>query len=63
MALKRPISPVAKKFKSQPLAGKIALTFFWDIESAILVHFTPKGETVNGQNYCDVLRMKLKPAT
>jgi hypothetical protein len=27
---------------------------------AILVHFTPKGETVNSQNYCDVLRAKLK---
>jgi histone-lysine N-methyltransferase SETMAR len=32
------------------------------MEAAILVHFTPKGETVNSQNYCDVLRTKLKPA-
>jgi hypothetical protein len=31
------------------------------MEGAILVHFTPKGETVNSQNYCDVLRTKLKP--
>jgi hypothetical protein len=29
---------------------------------AILVHFIPKGETVNSQNDCDVLRTKLKPA-
>jgi hypothetical protein len=38
---------VAKKFKSQPSAGKIMLTLFWDMEDAILVHFTPKVETVN----------------
>jgi len=55
MAWKCLTSPVAKKFKSQPSAGKIMLTLFWDMEGAILVHFTPKGETVNSQNYCDVL--------
>jgi hypothetical protein len=62
VAWKRPTSPVAKKFKSQPSAGKIMLTIFWYMEDVILVHFTPKGETVNSQNYCDVLRTKLKPA-
>jgi histone-lysine N-methyltransferase SETMAR len=62
-AWKRPTSPVAKKFKSQPSAGKIMLTLFWDMESGICVHFTTKGETVNSQNYCDVLQKKLKPAT
>jgi hypothetical protein len=62
MAWKRPTSPLAKKFKSQPSAGKIMLTLFWDMKGAILVHFTPKGETVDSQNYCDVLRTKLKPA-
>jgi hypothetical protein len=49
MAWNGPTSPVAKKFKSQPLTGKIMLTLFWDIEGATLVHFTPKGETVNSQ--------------
>jgi hypothetical protein len=43
------ISPVAKKFKSQPSAGKIMLTLFWDMEGAIFVHFIPKCETVNSQ--------------
>jgi len=62
MAWKRPTSPVAKKFKSQPSAGKIMLTIFWNMEGTILVHFTPNSETVNNQNYCDVLRKKLKPA-
>jgi len=38
------------------------LTLFWDMQDVILVHFTPKGETVNSQNCCDVLRTKLKPA-
>jgi hypothetical protein len=39
----------------------IMLTIFWDMECAILVRFTPKGETVNSQNYCDMLRTKLMP--
>jgi hypothetical protein len=44
MAWKRPTSPVAKKFKSQPSAGKIMLTLFGGVkEGAILVHFIPKG--------------------
>jgi len=62
MAWKRQTSPMAKKFKSQPSAGKIMLTIFCDMEGVILVHFIPKGETVNSQNYCDVLRTKLMPA-
>jgi hypothetical protein len=62
MAWKRPTLPVAKKFTSQSSVSKIMLTIFWDMESAILVHFTPKGETINSQNYCDVLQTKVKPA-
>jgi hypothetical protein len=31
------------------------------MEGGILVHFTPKGETVKSHNYCDALRTKLKP--
>jgi hypothetical protein len=50
MAWKRLTSTVAKKFKIQPSVGKIMLTLFWNMEGAILVHFTPKGETVNSQN-------------
>jgi hypothetical protein len=49
MAWKRPASPVAKKFKTQPSAGKIMLPLFGDVEGAILVHFTPEGETINSQ--------------
>jgi hypothetical protein len=50
MAWRRLTSSVAKKFKSQPSVGKIMLTFFWNMEGAILVHFTPKGETINSQD-------------
>jgi hypothetical protein len=53
LAWKRPTSPVAKKFKNQPSTGKIMLTLFFFF--AVLVHFTPKGETVSSQNCCDVL--------
>jgi hypothetical protein len=62
MAWKRPTSPVATKFRSQPSACKIMLTIFWDMEGVILVHLTPKCETVNSRNYCDVLWTKLKSA-
>jgi hypothetical protein len=49
MAWKYPKSPVAKKFKSQPLAGKIMLSLFWDMEGANLVHFISKDETVKSE--------------
>jgi hypothetical protein len=68
MVWNRLTSPVAKKFKSEPSADNTMLTLFLgggageDRGSAILVHFTPKCETVNSQNYCDLLRMKMKLA-
>jgi hypothetical protein len=37
------------------------LSSFWDMEDAILVHFTPKCETVNSQNYYDALLRKISP--
>jgi hypothetical protein len=40
---------VAKKFEDQSSAGNILLKLFWDMEGAILVHFTQKAETVNSQ--------------
>jgi hypothetical protein len=58
MAWKRPTSPVAKKFKSQLSAGKIMLTLFWDMEGAILLHFTPKGPDLALQRFPYVLPNK-----
>jgi len=43
MAWKRPTSPVAKKFITQPPAAKIILAFVWNMKDAIWVHFTTKG--------------------
>jgi hypothetical protein len=49
VAWKRSTSSAAKKFKSEPSAGKIMLTPFRVMEGAILVHFTPKGKTVKSE--------------
>ena len=35
MQWKHPSSPAAKKFKTQPLAGKLMLTIFWDSQGPI----------------------------
>jgi hypothetical protein len=51
MAWKPPTSLVAKKFKSQPSSGKIMLTLFWDMECAILVHFSPKGPDLGPSDF------------
>jgi hypothetical protein len=51
MAWKRPTSPVAKKFKSQPSAGKIMRTVFWDMEGAILIFFTPKSPDLSPSDF------------
>jgi hypothetical protein len=62
MAWKRPSSLVAKKLKVNHQPVRLSFRFLGDMQGAILVHFTPKGETVNSQNYCDLLRTKLEPA-
>jgi hypothetical protein len=48
---KRLASPVAKKFKCQPSAGKIMFIFFGDTEGVILVHFTPKGPDLSPSDF------------
>jgi hypothetical protein len=30
-------------------------TLFWGMEGVTAFHFTKKGETINSENYCDVL--------
>jgi hypothetical protein len=39
MEWKHPGSPVKKKFKCQPSAGKAMLTLFWDSQGVILEHY------------------------
>ena len=51
-----PGSPRLKKFKTQPSAGKVMATVFWDAKGAIMLDFLPKRSTVTGVNYADKLR-------
>jgi hypothetical protein len=48
VAWKRPTSPVAKKFRSQPSAGKITFIIFWDIEVASIFIFITASRTALG---------------
>jgi len=62
MQLKHPSSPVAKKFKMQPSAGKLMLTVFWDSQGPILETYQERETTVTSAMYCDMLQRELKPA-
>ena len=55
-------SPVKKKFKSQPSAGKVLLTIFWDSQGVILEHYLERGATVNSVRYNEMLSTELRPA-
>ena len=46
MQWKHPSSLASKKFKTQASAGKVILTFFWDVSDPMLMHFQEKGQTV-----------------
>ena len=43
---KNPSSPLAKKFKMQPSAGKLMLTVFWESQGPILETYQEHGATV-----------------
>jgi len=55
-------SPEPKKFHTQPSAGKIMLTLFWDERGVILEHYVPRGYTVTCAMYADFLKNHLRPA-
>jgi hypothetical protein len=48
-------SPKLKIFRSQPSAGKVMLTLFWDERGVILEHYMPRGNTVTSVTYSDLL--------
>ncbi|GFR06800.1 histone-lysine N-methyltransferase SETMAR [Trichonephila clavata] len=54
MEWKHPSSPVRKKFKTTPSAGKVLLTVFWDAQGVLLLDFLEVG-TINATRYCDTL--------
>jgi histone-lysine N-methyltransferase SETMAR len=58
---KHPGSPMKYKFKSQPSAGKVMLTLFWDSQGLILDHYLKRGTRVNSVLYSEMLSTKLKP--
>ena len=60
MEWKHPHSP-QEKFKSQPSAGKLMLTVFWDSQGPILEHYHEIGSTINSAHYSEVLIDRLKP--
>lgn len=62
MTWKHPGSPVSKKFKTRPSAGKLMLTVFYYSRGPILEHYTERGSTVTSDRYCEMLRNNLRPA-
>jgi len=57
-----PLSPVAKKFKMQPSAGKLMLTVFWESQGPVLETYQERGTNITSATYCDMLQRDLKPA-
>ena len=50
-----PGSPRSKKFKTQPSAGKVMATVFWDAKGVIMLDFLPKRSTITGVYYANLL--------
>ena len=50
-----PGSPRPKKFKTQPSAGKVMATVFWDAKGVIMLNLLPKRSTITGGYYANLL--------
>ena len=50
-----PGSPRPKKFKTQPSAGKVMATVFWDAQGVIMLDFLAKESTITGAYYANLL--------
>ena len=50
-----PGSPRPKKFKTQPSAGKVMVTVFWDAQGVIMLDFLAKKCTITGAYYANLL--------
>ena len=44
-----------KKFKTQPSAGKVMATVFWDAKGVIMLALLPKRSTITGVYYANLL--------
>jgi len=49
------MSPVKKKFKSQPTAGKVMLTLFWDSQRPVLGHYHEWTMMINSAHYSEMV--------
>ena len=50
-----PGSPRPKKFKTQPSAGKVMATVFWNAKGVIMLDLLPKRSTITGVYYVNLL--------
>ena len=50
-----PGSPRPKKFKTQPSAGKVMATVFWDAQGLIMLDFLAKKSTITDAYYANLL--------
>ena len=50
-----PWSQRPKKFKTQPSAGKVLATVFWDAQSVIMLDFLAKKSKTTGVYYANLL--------
>ena len=61
MQWKHKDSPAPKKFRTQPSAGKVMATVFWDAKGVIMLDYKPNKTTITGAYYADIMR-KLRDA-
>ena len=52
----------AKKVQTQPSAGKLMLTVFWDSQGPVLEYYQERSTTINSARYSEMLTDRLKPA-
>ena len=50
-----------EKAQTQPSAGKLMLTVFWDSQGSVLEHYQERGTTINSVRYIEMLACRLKP--
>ena len=56
MQWKHKDSPPPKKFKTQPSAGQIMASIFWDNQGVLVIKYMPHKTTITRQVYADTLK-------
>ena len=59
-AMRHASSPLPRKFRTLPSAGKLMATVFGDSKGLLLIDYLPPKTTMNGQYYASLL-LKLRP--